>query len=83
MNVKLVINKEDEPIQQKSNNDNKNKITYASVVTSDLENNDINQTVQLILNKITNLEGAFSEMNGRVKKLENCTKKSAPNLKHK
>jgi len=28
-------------------------------------------------------EGAFSEMNERVKKLESGTKKSAPNLKNK
>ena len=83
MKEKLVINKEDEPIQQKSNSVNKNKITYASVVTSGVENNDINQTLQLILNKITNLEGAFSEMNEQVKKLESSTKKTAPNLKNK
>jgi len=83
MKGKLVINKEDEPIQQKSNSVNKNEITYASVVTLGLENNDINQTLQLILNKITNLEGAFSEMNEQVKKLESSTKKTAPNLKNK
>jgi hypothetical protein len=87
------ITKEDKPIQQKEkpNNVNKNKTTYALTVTSGLihnksqssENNDINQTLQLILNKITNLEGAFSKMNKRVKKLESGTKKTAPNSKNK
>jgi hypothetical protein len=33
-------------------------------------------TLQLILTKITNLEGAFSNMNERVKKLESDAKKS-------
>jgi len=87
------ITKEDKPIQQKekTKNVNKNKTTYASTVTSGIihnksqnsENNDINQTLRLILNKITNLEVAFSKMNERVKKLESGTKKTAPNSKNK
>jgi len=85
--------KEDKTIQQreKPNSVNKNKTTYASAVTSALihdksqnsENNDINQTLQLIHNKLTNLEGTFSKMNERVKKLDSDTKKTAPNSKNK
>jgi hypothetical protein len=37
------------------------------------EHCDINWSLQLILTKITNIEGAFSKMNERVKKLENDT----------
>ena len=77
------ITKEDKPIQQKEkpNNVNKNKTTYALIIhnkSQNSENNDINQTLQLILNKITNLEGAFSKTNERDKKLESGTKKTAP-----
>jgi hypothetical protein len=48
-----------------------------------LEYNDINQTLQLILNKFTNLDGALSKMNEWVKKLESNNKKTAPNFKNK
>jgi hypothetical protein len=59
---------------------NSNKATYVSVGASglnhqksqNLENTNIYLTLQLILTKITNLEGAFSNMNERVKKLEEC-----------
>jgi hypothetical protein len=73
------------------NNVHTNKATYASVAASDfnqqkshtLETADINRTLQLILNKITNLEGVFSKMNECVKKLESVTTKPATNSKHK
>jgi hypothetical protein len=44
--------------------------------SQNLENTNINLTLQLILTKITNLEGAFSNLNERVKNLESDTKKS-------
>jgi predicted neutral ceramidase superfamily lipid hydrolase len=61
-----------------------NKATYVSVAASglnhqksqNLENTNIHLTLQHILTKITNLEGAFSNMNERVKNLESDTKKS-------
>jgi hypothetical protein len=40
------------------------------------EHCDINWSLQHILTKITNIEGAFSKMNERVKKLENDTSTS-------
>jgi hypothetical protein len=63
------------------NNVNSNKATYASVAASGLNHQksqnleivNINLTLQLILTTITNLEGAFSNMNERVKKLESAT----------
>jgi hypothetical protein len=77
------ITTDDTSNQQKENpnNVNNNKATYASVAASglnhqtsqNLENTNINLTLQLILTKITNLEGAFSNMNERVKKLESDT----------
>jgi hypothetical protein len=76
---------------ERSNNLTKNKGTYASVAasglnhqrTQNLEYNDINQTLQLILTKFTNLDGALSKMNERFKKLESNDKKTAPNSKNK
>jgi peptidoglycan hydrolase CwlO-like protein len=58
---------------------NNKTATYASVAASGSnhqqpqmsEHSDINRSLQLILTKITNIEGAFSKMNERVKKLEN------------
>jgi hypothetical protein len=66
-------------------------IWYISIAASDLnqqkshklESVDINRTLQLILNKSTNLEGVFSKMSERVKKLESDTTKPATNSKHK
>jgi hypothetical protein len=69
----------------------KNKGTYASVAASglnhkraqNLEYNDINQTLQLIPTKFTNIEGALSKINERVKKLERNNKKTALKSKDK
>jgi uncharacterized protein YegL len=81
------------PLQHKENPNNvhTDKASYASVAASDLnqqkshtlETADINRTLQLILNEITSLEGVYSKMSERVKKLESDTTKPATNSKHK
>jgi hypothetical protein len=48
-----------------------------------LEHSDINQTLQLILTKITHLKGAFSKINERVKKLESDITTTVPTSKNK
>jgi hypothetical protein len=88
--VKNIVPK-DTIIQQNERANSLTKGTYASVAasgmnhqrTQSLEYNDINQTIQLILTKFTNLDGALSKMNERVKELESNNKKTAPNSKNK
>jgi hypothetical protein len=80
-------------IQQKENktNVNTNTVIYASVAglglhyqqPQKLEHSDINRTLHLILTKITNLEGTFSKMNERVKKLESDITTTFPTSKNK
>jgi hypothetical protein len=89
--TKITTNNTSLQHKENPNNVHTNKATYASVLASDLNQQkshtleiaDINRTLQLILNKITNLEGVFSKMSERVKKLESDTKKPATNSKHK
>lgn len=78
--------------KEKSNSENSNKNpTYASTVALGLNNQktqksesiDISQTLQLILTKITNLEGSFISINERVRKLESSVKETAPKPKKK
>jgi hypothetical protein len=77
--------------KENPNNVHTNKASFASVTASDLnqqkshtlETADINRTLLLILNTITNLEGVYSKMSERVKKLESNTTKPATNSKHK
>jgi hypothetical protein len=87
--VKNIVPK-DTIIQQNERPNNLTKGTYASVAasgmnhqrTQNLEYNDINQNLQLILTKFTNLDSALSKMNKQVKKLESNNKKTAPNSKN-
>jgi C4-type Zn-finger protein len=81
------ITTNDTSLQHKENPNNV-RTNKASVAASDLNQQKSHTLetailIELILNKITNLEGVLSKISERLKKLESDTTKPATNSKHK
>uniref|UniRef100_A0A1B6E0G7 Pre-C2HC domain-containing protein n=1 Tax=Clastoptera arizonana TaxID=38151 RepID=A0A1B6E0G7_9HEMI len=85
-NNKNIGNKQTPAVQ--TENIKTKKPTYATILETNKEkgmdnkqNDNINQTLQLILNKITKLEKSVSNLNERVNKIESSIKKTTLNPK--